>query len=152
MSDPFKTFMYASDEKFSAPYCSVVAVSGSVEADTKHSLLQFAFFGQNRSHVRPMMLHCQLFSRWDRHRMLGGSILRVRIVRHQQIVGVNGVHGQKIANGFFERTPRLIVIEIADVLANERLAIDHQCDGIFQVCAQGEHRPFYLESVTAPGA
>ena len=33
------------------------------------------------------------------------------------------------------------MIEIADVLADEGLAVDHQRDGIFQIGAQGQDRP-----------
>ena len=35
----------------------------------------------------------------------------------------------------------LVVIEVADVLAHERLAVDHQGDGVLEVGAEREHRP-----------
>ncbi len=33
-----------------------------------------------------------------------------------------------------------VVVEVADVLAHERLAVDHQRDGVLQVGADGENR------------
>ena len=52
------------------------------------------------------------------------------IVHHQQLVPAHVVHRDQIANRLLERLKRLIVVEVADVLADERLSIDDQRDGV----------------------
>ena len=47
----------------------------------------------------------------------------------------------------------LVVLQVADVLADEGLAIHHQRDGVFQIGAQREDRTLGRAAVaTAPGA
>ena len=66
---------------------------------------------------------------------------------------VDLVHRGQVANGFAESAERLVMIQIADVLADEGLAIHHQSDGILQVGTHGQNRPFAAgRRATAPGA
>src|ERR1700683_2406450 len=53
-------------------------------------------------------------------------------------VATNPVHGEQIVDGFAEGAEGLVMIEVADVLADEGLAIDDQRDGIFEVGAQSQ--------------
>jgi len=61
------------------------------------------------------------------------------VVRHHELVPVHVVHRDQIANRFLKRLECLIVIEVADMLADERLPIDYQGNSVFQVSAEGKN-------------
>src|SRR5271168_2855050 len=62
------------------------------------------------------------------------------IANDEQFTGIDFVHRQEILDGFAEGAKRLIVIEVADMLADESLAINDEGDGIFQVRAYSQDR------------
>ena len=57
MGDAFKPFLQAAYKKLSTPNCSVVAVSGAVEAHAGDAFGPFAALREHRSDVSAMMLH-----------------------------------------------------------------------------------------------
>ncbi len=73
--------------------------------------------------MRAVVLH-RLFSRCrEIECVIGRSILRMHVMKYDQIVPADVIHRDKITNRFFERLQRFIVIEIADMLADVALAI-----------------------------
>ena len=76
----------------------------------------------------------------------------MRIVGHQQLVGVHLVHRAQVADGFAEGAQRFEMLQVADVLADDDLAFHHQRHGILQIGAHGQNRPAGGNGATAPGA
>ena len=62
------------------------------------------------------------------------------IVSHDQILPGNFVHRSEVVNGFAKRFERFVLIQIADMLTHQRLAVHNQRDGVFQVGAGGKNR------------
>jgi hypothetical protein len=48
----------------------------------------------------------------------------MEVVNEQQFVATHFVHGEQIVDGFVKRAEGLVVIEVADVLADEGLSVD----------------------------
>ena len=67
-----------------------------------------------------------------------GQIFGVKIVNDGEFVRVDFIHVEEIANGFLKGRKCLVVIEIADVLANEGLAVHDKRDCVFEIGADGE--------------
>ena len=65
----------------------------------------------------------------------------VTIMHNEQMVPTNFVHGNQILDGLLERRERFVMIQVADMLADEGVAIDHQRDRIFQICSHSEDGP-----------
>ena len=70
-----------------------------------------------------------------------GRVLGVTIVHDGQVAGRHLVHRQQIVHRVLEGPPRRGMREIADVLAHERLTVDHQRDAVLEIGAHGENRP-----------
>src|SRR5579862_9721295 len=68
------------------------------------------------------------------------DILGMRIMHHQQFFGTNFIHRDQVLNCFLKSTERLIVPQVADVLADESLAIDDEGDRILEIGADGQNR------------
>src|SRR5580693_1031339 len=62
------------------------------------------------------------------------------VVDYQQLVPAYVVHRDQVADGFLERLEGLVVIEIANVLADESLSVDDQGNGVLQVRTNREQR------------
>ena len=67
------------------------------------------------------------------------AIARMRVTRDEHVLPRHVVEPHQIANRRLERLDRPCVLEIADVLAHERLAVDHQRDAVLEVGAEREH-------------
>ena len=63
----------------------------------------------------------------------------MKVVHHKQFVPANFVHRDEILDGLVKCAKRLVMVKVADVLADKRLAVDDQRDGIFQVGAEREN-------------
>ncbi len=51
---------------------------------------------------------------------------------------MDAIHFGEVADGFLERLKRLIMVQVAHMLADEGLSASHERNGIFQICAGGE--------------
>ena len=80
------------------------------------------------------------------------SILGMTVVGHQQFIPINLIHGHEIRDGFLESAESLVVLQVADVLADEGLAVHHQRDGVFQIGAQREDRTLARQLRHRPGS
>ena len=66
-------------------------------------------------------------------------------MHQQQVVPGHFVHRDKIANGLLESLKCLVMVEVADVLADESLAINYQRYRVLQVGPDGEQRPLHRQ-------
>ena len=57
-----------------------------------------------------------------------------------QLVLVHVVHREEVVDRLPKCLERVVVVEIADVLAHERLAVDHQRDRVLQIGAERQDR------------
>src|SRR6202046_163206 len=140
MREADKSFGDAASENFAAPDCSVIAVSSAVEADAYNSLIPFLVFGENGCDVRAVMLDGNLFAGL---KILGEScrdIAGMRVVNNDQLIAANFIHGKKVANCLLEWNAGFEILEIADVLADERLACNHDGYCILEIGAQRQNR------------
>src|SRR5580658_2631517 len=140
MGDPFEAFAHAAGKHFAAPDRAVVAVTGAVETHADDTLIPGATLGKDGGDVGAMMLHGAFFRRGKFSGMERGYILGMRVVYKQQFVRINFIHRQQIVNGFAESAKRFVVIEVANMLADESLASNDQCDRIFEVGAERQDR------------
>ena len=74
------------------------------------------------------------------------------VVGHQQFIPINLIHGHQIGDGFLESAESFVVLQVADVLADEGLAVHHQRDGVFQIGAQREDRTLARQRRHCPGS
>ena len=96
MGDPLKTAPHVPNKYFAAPDSSIVAISGAVEADTNDAFVPRAALGEDRRHMRAMMLHGTPACRRQRQRMQRRCVLRMTIVRDHQVIPCNVVHGDQV--------------------------------------------------------
>ena len=88
-----------------------------------------------------MMLHDRLLGGAHESGEGARAILRMGVPHHQQLVGGDGVHGQQVVDRRLQRAAGVVVLQVADVLAHERLAVHDQRHGVLEVGAEREHRP-----------
>src|SRR6202008_4462284 len=74
-------------------------------------------------------------------RVNGRPILGMLIMHKEHILPADFIHGHQIANCLFERAEGLVVIEIADVLADESLPLDNERHGVLEVGSNGKNWP-----------
>src|SRR5579872_3726125 len=67
----------------------------------------------------------------------------MKIVYQKQLVPPHLVHRNQIIDSLLKRPQRLIVIEVADMLADEGLAIDDQRNCILEIGAHSENGTFH---------
>ena len=84
--------------------------------------------------------------------MRRGCILGMKIVNNHEILPADFVHRDQVVNGLLESAERLIVVQIADVLADERLPVHDQRDCVLQIGADRQQRAPDGKLATAPGA
>ncbi len=65
----------------------------------------------------------------------------MQVVHDGQLGGIDFVHRQQIVNGQLEGRIGLAIAQVADVLADDHLAADHQRDRVLQVGAQRQNGP-----------
>ncbi len=80
------------------------------------------------------------------------NVLGVRVVRDEQLGRVEPVRRAQILHGGLEGRAGRNVVEIADVLAHEDLAVDDQRDRVLEVAADREHRPRRRQASRPPAA
>jgi hypothetical protein len=130
----------ATDEELSAPDRAVVAVAGSVEGDADHAPLECATLGEDARHVRAMVLNGMAPPRRHDGRVRGGPVLGMQIVHDDQPVAIDIVHRHPVTHRLLKRTIGGGVVQIADVLAHERVAADDERDGVLEVRPHGQCR------------
>src|SRR5208282_158776 len=130
VSDPLKAILDAADEDFTAPNRPIVAVTRAVETDADDALAPLAALGENRSDVGAVMLDASPFGFDEALRVRCRDVLRMAIVRHQQVAPIELVHEHQVVDRLLKSPKGLIVAQVADVLAHERLAVNHQSDRV----------------------
>src|SRR5690349_8677386 len=132
MNNARKTFGYAAGEELAAPDSAIVAVTGSVEADTHSTAIPGFAFCQYGCDMGAMVLDGNVSARRKLERAQRGDVFGVEIMGDDQVFGPDGVHAQEIANGFLKCAKTIVLVEIPDVLAYERLAVNGKSDGVFE--------------------
>ena len=66
-------------------------------------------------------------------------------MHHEQFVPANFVHRNQIFNRLLKRLKRLEVFQVSDVLAHEGLPVYDERNGVLQIGADGQYRPFGRE-------
>ena len=61
---------------------------------------------------------------------------------NKEIRQTHVIHGNKIVEGLIKRAERLVMFQIANVLADKSLSIHYQRYRILQVGAEGKNRSF----------
>src|SRR5437868_5666147 len=80
-----------------------------------------------------------------------GGVLRMGIMHDLQVVPTYLVHGYEVANCLIEGAQRLVMIQIADMLADKRLPSHHQRNRVLQVRPDGEQRTLNGKSSHSAG-
>src|SRR5580704_6325296 len=134
-----ETVQHAAHENLPSPDRTVVAISGAVEAHADDPLRPFSSLRKDGCDMGTMMLYGAGGGIATSRRVSGRAIFGMKIVDKQQFVPANFVHGDEIVDGLLKCLERLIVIQVTDVLTDERLAVDDERDGVFQLRTQGEN-------------
>ena len=92
MSHPLKALGGAAREYFAAPDALVIAVACAVKTHSQDLALEVAVLREHGCHMGPVVLHGDLPSRSHLLRVLAGSVLRVRVIRHGEVVPANAIH------------------------------------------------------------
>ena len=121
------------NEKLAAPNGAVGPVPRSVERHSDHRLLAAqAIFRHARGDVRVMVLNAD---RWQAlafgtcERIPRRHIVRMEIVRDHL-----RMHAKKLCqvrHPVFERTERFVILQVADVMAEESIAVAREAKGVF---------------------
>src|ERR1700722_1528925 len=70
-----------------------------------------------------------------------GAVLRMRVANDERLGAVHTVLPEEIIDRFAKRAKGLIVVEIANVLTHERLAVDHQGNRVLEISPECENWP-----------
>src|SRR5580704_9545778 len=132
---------HAAGENFTAPNRAVVAVAGAVEADADHALVPRAALREYGSNMRAVMLRCTLLCCWKLRSMQSRSVLRMGVMHNQQLARIDLIHRKQVPNCLPERAERFVMIQISNVLADERLTVNHEGDRVLEVCTQSKNGP-----------
>ena len=105
--------------------------------------------------MRAMMLYRMMLDRQclrvsKRRSVRCRDILRMQIVRHHKFFGAHLIHRYQVLDRLPERPPRWVVSQVADVLADKGLAIDHEGNGILQIGAHRQNRPLARDGCDRP--
>jgi hypothetical protein len=136
MADPLERPPVGKHE-LAAPDRAVGPVSKAVEGDPDHGCVD-SVVRQAGHDVRVVMLHADQVDADEFHRVLGGEIFRVQIVRHHLRLDVEQFGEMLDAGG--ERAQRLVVLQIPDVLRQERVVLLQQAECVLQFGSAGQHR------------
>ncbi len=144
MRNAIETFGDAADEELTAPNGLIagsgVAVAGSIEANTQHSFVPCGSFGQDRRDVRAMMLNRIGGRARETERVRRRKILGMGVARYDQLFHGDFIHGSEIADGFAKGLEGFVVIEIADMLADQGLSVYDESDRVLQIGSGSEDR------------
>ena len=72
------------------------------------------------------------------HRVLGGQVLRVQVMRDQ--LGGDPEQPPEVPDALGERPQRLVVLQVTDVVREERPVLAAQAERVLQLGAAGQHR------------
>ena len=84
--------------------------------------------GQAGREVRVVVLHADQAYAVQLHRMLGGQVLRVKVVRHH--LGLHGEQPLEVGDALGERAQGLPVLQIADVVPDPRAPALRDPEGV----------------------
>ena len=128
------------DQELAAPERAVGAEPGPVERHPDDRPV-LAVVGQAGGDVRVVVLHPDQSAGavGELERVLGGQVLRVQVVRDHLRVDVE--QPPEMLDALGERAQRLDVLQIPDVLGDERVVLLGQAERALQLRAAGEHRP-----------
>ena len=141
VSDAGEAVADAAHEQLPSPDRPIVTVARTVEGDTEHARVPRLLLGEHRRHVGVVMLGDSPLQSRQLQGHRGRRVLRVRIVRDEQLVGVDVVHPEQIVDRLSKRSAALLLLEVTDVLAYEGLGVDDERDCVLQVAADGKHWP-----------
>ena len=136
-----ESLAHAPHKELASPNRPIVAITGAVEGDAKHARVPGAAFGKDGRDVGAVVLNSADFAAWKGQSGQRRAVLRVEVVRDEHVVRIDVVHRHEIGDGLVEGLTALRVIEIADMLTDESLAVDDERDGVLQIRADGEHGP-----------
>ena len=122
-------------QQLAAPDRAVAAVARAVE-DGAHGAALLPVLGKACREVRVVVLHAHQPHALERQRVLGGQVLGVEVVHHQ--LGLHGEQPLEVRDALAERAQRLVVLEVADVVADPRAGALGDPEGVLLLGAAGE--------------
>jgi hypothetical protein len=124
------------NQKLAAPDPAVGAVPRAVESDADHLAAQMVFRHATRN-VRMVVLHPDLSLDSARQRHPRTHVSGMQIVgRHSRRNLEDVLH---LRQRVFEEPHRLVVLQIADMLAQDRVSPLRQAEGVLQLAAESQH-------------
>lgn len=127
------------EQELAAPDRAVGAVTRAVEGDAEDRAI-LAVVRQARSDVRVVMLDADVLDAFELERVLRGQVLGMQIVRDDGRGDVEQLPPMPDALGV--GLERLVVLEVADVMRDERVVVFRQAEGVFQLGAAAQHVPW----------
>ena len=131
---PFKAAV-ASHQKLAAPNGAVGAVSRAVEGHPDGIASQ-AVFGHAGSDVGVMVLHADHGQALQPQRVFGAEIARVQVVRDGSRRHAKQLF--QIGQRLFEEPQGFVILQVANVLAQDGVASLGEAEGVFQLAAAGQ--------------
>ena len=128
---------HISDQQLAAPDRAVGAVAAAVE-DRADGGARLAVLGEARREVRVMVLHPDQLDAVALERVLGRQVLRMQVVGHD--LGRDREQPLEVLDPLGERRKRLVVLEVADVVAHPGAAATRQAERVLQLGAAGRAR------------
>ena len=122
-------------QHLAAPQAPVVAVAQPVQTHADDGFLPAALYQPGRD-VRVVMLHGHLLRLRQRQRVLGREVLGVQVIRHH--LGVETEQPPVHLHAVLVMLQRLQVLQVADVLAEERVALAREAEGVLELGARGD--------------
>ena len=122
-------------QEFPAPDLAVGAEAGSIERHADH-LIGDSVLGHAACDVGVMVLHADLFDARHVERQLGAEVHGVKIVGHRH--GRDPEQFFHALQRFLEEHQRFVVLQVADVLAQEGVVFLRQAERVLQLGAAGE--------------
>jgi hypothetical protein len=133
MCGAYETVPHAADEELTSPDRPIVAIACAIERHTDHACRQLVTLGEDARDVSPVVLNGDRCATTQCERKRGRRILRVQVVRDDRIRDIYLEDRQDIGDGLAEGEARVVVLQVADVLADTGLSVHHQRDRVLQV-------------------
>src|SRR5690242_14740881 len=124
---------HAASKELTSPDASVITVPGSIKTDGDGASIPILPFREYRSNMSAMMLNSVPGADWKLECVQRRNILGMAIVHDGEIGHTQVVHCHEVANRLLKRCKGLVLIQIADMLANECLASDNQSNRILEI-------------------
>src|SRR6516225_10120813 len=64
----------------------------------------------------------------------------MRVVYYAHVIPADFVHRDEVADGFLKRPEGIVMVEVADMLADKGLTVHHQRNRVLEVGPDGEQR------------